>query len=81
MIIYEEARSAYRRLGAAGLLPSYRAEVQMLDAYFKVPKYNSTGVTPASCPEPMGWGTDQFKCMRCGRIWDRGEQKPDCDIL
>jgi hypothetical protein len=80
MTIYVEARAAYMRLGAAGLLPSYRPEVQALDAYFKVPQYNSASLAPPVCPEPMGWSTDQYKCGKCGRIWDRDEQKPDCTL-
>lgn len=36
-------------------------------------------MTGPDCPDPVPWGSDEYKCPRCGRIWDRDEQRPDCN--
>lgn len=34
-----------------------------------------------SCGPVTRYGADQNKCLKCGRMWDISEDKPDCEIL
>lgn len=31
-----------------------------------------------TCPEPVRHGADEMRCLKCHRVWERGEDKPPC---
>lgn len=33
----------------------------------------------AICPPPIRHGQDQYRCQKCGMVWDTNEDKPDCN--
>lgn len=53
-----------------------------LDEYFKgVLSKPLPPAAPARCEElAQVWGTDEYKCPKCGVMWDRDEERPDCRI-
>jgi len=31
-----------------------------------------------ACPRAIQYGCDEYKCPKCGVIWDRNEPRPEC---
>ena len=77
MVTFDKARDAWRYLRAQGKAPSGWPETTELDEYFQL---GSSTEPKAICPDPARWGADQYKCLRCGRIWDRDDERPDCGV-
>lgn len=89
-IDFKDAQEAYRVLKARGKIPTGWPESRTLDAFFGLPSTDIYGravpppaaqvaIQPDECPAPVNWGSDEYKCPRCGRIWDRDEQRPECN--
>lgn len=64
-----------------------RRKRDMEKAALKAFYENRRGEVPAGpnalkdhCPDPAHWGADQYKCLKCGRVWDRDDDKPNCHM-
>lgn len=68
------AAQAWREIKAFATIPVIASgHVDDLDEYFKA-------LVPSACPEPAYYGSDELKCLKCGRIWDAHEDRPDCGV-
>ena len=76
----KDAAIAWRNLKEFVQLPNHvRGHVQDLDEYFRAKL--APPAPPVRCNElAQVWGMDQYKCPKCGVMWDRDEERPDCRI-
>ena len=75
----KDAAIAWRNLKEFVQLPNHvRGHVQDLDEYFN---RKIAPPAPKRCNElAQVWGMDQYKCPKCGVMWDRDEERPNCQI-
>lgn len=52
--------------------------VQVLDD--NLPSIQREIYQQVNCPDPVRWGVDELKCMKCGHLWASNEEKPPCTL-
>lgn len=82
---FKDAREAYRlvRQAIPGLLsPAAYDALMSLDEYFKINAPQVPIPAPGQNCGPVAMhGGDEYKCLKCGRVWDIHEEKPTCTIV